>query len=50
MRAKAVRRIVSGLIRVLNPAGDPSKAELVEYLELVLEGRRRVKEQLKKMG
>ncbi len=48
--AKAVRRTVSGLIKLLNPAGDPSKAELVEYIELALEGRRRVKEQLKKMG
>jgi ATP-dependent Lon protease len=48
--AKAVRRTVSGLIKLLNPAGDPTKAELTEYLELALEGRRRVKEQLKKMG
>jgi ATP-dependent Lon protease len=48
--AKAVRRTVSGLIKLLNPAGDPSKTELVEYIELALEGRRRVKEQLKKMG
>lgn len=48
--AKAVRRTVSGLIKLLHPAGDPTKAELQEYLELALEGRRRVKEQLKKMG
>ncbi len=48
--AKAVRRTVSGLIKLLNPAGDPTKTELVEYIELALEGRRRVKEQLKKMG
>jgi ATP-dependent Lon protease len=48
--AKAVRRAVSGLVKLLHPAGDPGKAELAEYLELGLEGRRRVKEQLKKMG
>jgi len=48
--AKAVRRTVSGLVKLLNPAGDPSREEVQEYLELALEGRRRVKEQLKKMG
>lgn len=48
--AKAVRRTVSGLVKLLHPAGDPSKTELQEYLEFALEGRRRVKEQLKKMG
>ena len=48
--AKAVRRTVSGLVKLLHPAGDPEKDELREYLELALEGRRRVKEQLKKMG
>ena len=48
--AKAVRRTLSGLIKLLHPAGDPTKEELQEYLELAIEGRRRVKEQLKKMG
>lgn len=48
--AKAVRRTVSGLVKLLNPAGDPNRDELAEYLEIALEGRRRVKEQLKKMG
>lgn len=48
--AKAVRRTVSGLVKLLHPAGDVMKAEIAEYLELGLEGRRRVKEQLKKMG
>ncbi|MFQ5342371.1 MAG: protease Lon-related BREX system protein BrxL [Anaerolineae bacterium] len=48
--AKAVRRTVSGLVKLLHPAGDPTREELQEYLELALEGRRRVKEQLKKMG
>ncbi len=48
--ARAVRRSVSGLVKLLHPAGDPSKDEVQAYLELALEGRRRVKEQLKKMG
>lgn len=48
--AKAVRRTVSGLVKLLHPAGDPTRTELEEYLEFALEGRRRVKEQLKKMG
>lgn len=48
--AKAVRRTVSGLVKLLHPAGNPTREELQEYLELALEGRRRVKEQLKKMG
>ena len=48
--ARAVRRTVSGLVKLLHPAGDPSREEVQEYLELALEGRRRVKEQLKKMG
>lgn len=48
--AKAVRRTVSGLVKLLHPAGDPTREELAQYLELALEGRRRVKEQLKKMG
>ncbi len=48
--ARAVRRTVSGLVKLLHPAGDPTREEVQEYLELALEGRRRVKEQLKKMG
>ncbi len=48
--ARAVRRTVSGFVKLLHPAGDPTKEELREYLELAMEGRRRVKEQLKKMG
>ncbi|MBI3732783.1 MAG: protease Lon-related BREX system protein BrxL [Chloroflexi bacterium] len=48
--AKAVRRTVSGLIKLLHPSGNPPKEELREYVEIALEGRRRVKEQLKKMG
>ncbi len=48
--ARAVRRTVSGLVKLLHPAGEPTREEVAEYLELALEGRRRVKEQLKKMG
>ena len=48
--AKAVRRTVSGLVKLMHPGGNPSREALQEYLELALEGRRRIKEQLKKMG
>jgi ATP-dependent Lon protease len=47
---KAVRKTVSGLIKLIYPNGELSKDELAELVELSLEGRRRVKEQLKKMG
>ena len=47
---KAVRKIVSGLIKLLHPDGEVTKEELREYLEHAMEMRRRVKEQLKKMG
>lgn len=47
---KAVRRTVSGLVKILHPHGEVSRDDLGEILELALEGRRRVKEQLKKMG
>jgi ATP-dependent Lon protease len=47
---KAVRRTVSGLIKILHPHGEPSREEMQELLELAVEGRRRVKEQLKKMS
>ncbi|MFX1554535.1 MAG: protease Lon-related BREX system protein BrxL, partial [Promethearchaeota archaeon] len=47
---RAVRKTVSGLIKLLHPDGEFTRDELQEYLELALEGRRRVKEQLKKMG
>jgi ATP-dependent Lon protease len=47
---KAVRKTVSGLVKILYPHGELTSDELVEVLELALEGRRRVKEQLKKMG
>jgi ATP-dependent Lon protease len=47
---KAVRKTVSGLVKLLYPHGDVSKEDLAELVDLALEGRRRVKEQLKKMG
>src|SRR3972149_12165845 len=47
---KAVRKTVSGLIKILFPHGEVTQEELAEILEFALEGRRRVKEQLKKMG
>lgn len=47
---KAVRKTVSGLIKLLHPHGEFGKEELEEYLTLALELRRRVKEQLKRMG
>jgi ATP-dependent Lon protease len=47
---KAVRRTVSGLMKILHPHGQVSKADLEDLVQLALEGRRRVKEQLKKMG
>jgi ATP-dependent Lon protease len=47
---KAVRKTVSGLMKIIYPHGEVSREELSEILELSMEGRRRVKEQLKKMG
>ncbi|HEV8529334.1 MAG TPA: protease Lon-related BREX system protein BrxL [Actinomycetes bacterium] len=47
---RAVRKTVSGLLKLLHPDGEWTRAELREYLELALEGRRRVKEQLKKLA
>jgi ATP-dependent Lon protease len=48
--SKAVRKTVSALVKLLHPHGEITREELAELLELALEGRRRVKEQLKKMG
>jgi ATP-dependent Lon protease len=47
---KAVRKTVSGLVKILYPHGEFNQEELAELVDLALEGRRRVKEQLKKMG
>jgi len=48
--ATAARKTVAGLLKILHPHGKWSKQELLEYVEIALEGRRRVKEQLKKRG
>jgi ATP-dependent Lon protease len=45
-----VRKTVAGFLKLLHPEKEFTKDELKEYLELALECRRRVKEQLKKMG
>lgn len=47
---KAVRKTVAGLAKLIHPHGELSKEEVQELLELAMEGRRRVKEQLKKLG
>ena len=46
----AVRRIVSGLVKLVYPDGNYEKEDLEEILRIALEMRRRVKEQLKKLG
>ena len=46
----AVRRIVGGFVKLLYPDGEYTKGQLEEILVLALELRRRVKEQLKKLG
>lgn len=46
----AVRKTVSGLIKLLYPNGDFTRENVEEILKYALEGRRRVKEQLKKIG
>ncbi|MEH2451337.1 protease Lon-related BREX system protein BrxL [Nostoc sp.] len=48
--AIAVKKTVSGLLKIIHPDGEWTKDNLTEYVELALEGRRRVKEQLKKRG
>lgn len=46
----AVRKMVGGFIKLLYPDGFYTKEQLEEILKLSLEMRRRVKEQLKKLG
>jgi ATP-dependent Lon protease len=46
----AVRKTVSGLIKLLYPHGQFEKEDVRECLEYALQVRRRVKEQLKKIG
>lgn len=47
---KAVKKTVSGLMKIIHPNGEATQDEIAELLEFAMEGRRRVKEQLKKMG
>jgi ATP-dependent Lon protease len=37
-------------MKIIHPKGEATQAEIAELLEFAMEGRRRVKEQLKKMG
>ena len=46
----AVRKIVGGLVKLIYPNGVFDKAQMEEILKFALEMRRRVKEQLKKLG
>ena len=46
----AVRRMVDGYLKLVYPDGVFDKSELEEVLQISLEMRRRVKEQLKKLG
>ena len=46
----AVRKTVSGLVKIIYPHGEFTKEDVEEILCFALEVRRRVKEQLKKIG
>ena len=46
----AVRKMVGGFVKLLYPDGEFKKEQLEEILQISLEMRRRVKEQLKKLG
>lgn len=47
---KAIRKTISGILKLLHPDLNVTKEELGEYLEFAMEGRMRVKEQLKRRG
>lgn len=46
----AVRKMVSGLVKIIYPDGNYTEEDIEEVLKYAIEGRRRVKEQLKKIG
>ena len=46
----AVRKTVSGMVKLIYPHGEYTKEDIEEILRYALVGRRRVKEQLKKIG
>ena len=48
--SKSVRRIISGFVKLLHPDGLFTKEDIREYLIIGMEMRRRVKEQLKRIG
>ena len=47
---KPVKKTVSGFIKLLHPDGVYTKEDVQEYLVIALEMRRRIKEQLKRIG
>lgn len=47
---KPIRKTVSGLIKLMHPDGNFTKEDVRQYLEWAIEMRRRVKEQLKRIG
>lgn len=47
---KAIKKTMSGLLKLLHPDLNVTKEEIQEYLEFAMEGRMRVKEQLKRRG
>lgn len=47
---KPVRKTVSGLIKLMHPDGNFTKEDLRKYVTWAIEMRRRVKEQLKRIG
>ena len=47
---KAIKKTMSGLLKLLHPDLNVTKKEIQEYLEFAMEGRMRVKEQLKRRG
>lgn len=44
----AIKKTLCALIKLLHPGGEPTPAELSEYMGYAVEGRRRVKEQMNK--
>lgn len=47
---KPIRKTVSGLIKLMHPDGNFTKENVRRYFEFAIEMRRRVKEQLKRIG
>ena len=48
--SKSVRKTVSGFVKLLHPDGEFTKEDIKEYMITAMEMRRRVKEQLKRIG